>query len=411
MHDGLTARGFEQSEVDMCVYYRGSVALMIYTDDGIFKAPKQEDIDECYNLLTKEFVHPTTKVKHRAFKMTDEGDMSDYLGVEIQPMPNGTIKLSQPHLIDQIISDLGFNERTGTKKTPASASVKLSRDLHGEPFSESWNYRSVIGKLNFLEKSTRCDLSYSVHQCARFAADPKQLHATAVKRIVKYLLATRDKGLILNPQKHSFDCWVDASFVGNWDRVNADVDPSTARSQSGFIIMYGGCPLVWASKLQREVALSTTEAEYNALSESLRHVIHLMELTDETRRIGWTVADNPPAIHCKVMEDNSGALEMARLPKMHPRTKHLCVKMHHFRDHVRRGLISIHQVPTAYQLADIATKAQPELLFVSQRESIMQWTSEDMSREELLLPAEHLRVCEIIERLPLLVQQEQRVGS
>ena len=105
------------------------------------------------------------------------------------------------------------------------------------------------------------------------------------------------------------------------------------------------------------------------------------------------------------MDDNSGALEMARLPKMRPRTKHLCIKMHHFRDHVTRGLISIHRVPTAYQLADIATKAQPELLFVSQRESIMQWASEDMSTEDLLLPAEHLRACEIIDRLPWLVQQ------
>jgi len=407
MHDGLVARGFEQSEVDMCVYYRESVTLMIYTDDGIFMAPNQSDIDYCFNLLTTQFVHPITKVKHRAFKMTDEGDISDYLGVEVQPLPNGTIKLSQPHLINQIIADLGFNERTGTKDTPASKSVKLNRDLHGAPFTEEWNYRSVIGKLNFLEKSTRCDLSYSVHQCARFSADPRQSHATAVKRIVKYLILTRDKGIILNPQKHSFDCWVDADFVGNWDRVNADVDPSTARSRSGFVIMYGGCPLVWASKLQREIALSTTEAEYNALSESLRHVIHLMALTKETRRIGWTVTDKPPAIHCKVMEDNSGALEVARLPKMRPRTKHLCVKLHHFREHVKQRLITIHRVPTAFQLADIATKPQPVALFESQRESIMQWESETMSLEELQLPARHLRACEIIDRLPLLVEQEQ----
>jgi len=200
---------------------------------------------------------------------------------------------------------------------------------------------------------------------------------------------------------------VDADFVGNWDRVNADVDPSTARSRTGFVVMYGGCPLVWASKLQREIALSTTEAEYNALSESLRQVIHLMALATETRRIGWTVTDTPPAVHCKVMEDNVGALEMARLPKMRPRTKHLCVKLHHFRDHVKRRLITIHKVPTEFQLADIATKPQPAPLFESQRESILQWESEAMTAEELLLPARHLRACEIIDRLPLLLEQEQ----
>jgi hypothetical protein len=70
--------------------------------------------------------------------MTDEGDISDYLGVKVDHLPNGTIKLLQPHLIQQILDDLGFNKRMGTKNTPASSSVKLHRDLHGEPFYESW---------------------------------------------------------------------------------------------------------------------------------------------------------------------------------------------------------------------------------------------------------------------------------
>mgnify|MGYP000644214090 CR=1 FL=1 len=296
------------------------------------------------------------------------------------------------------------------KDSPASKSVKLNQDLHGQPFANEWNYRSVIGKLNFLEKSTLCDISYAVHQAVRFASNPRQSHATAVKRIVKYLLKTRDKGLIMNPQQHSFDCWVDADFVGNWDKVNADVDPSTAKSRTGFILMYGGCPLVWSSKLQREIALSTTEAEYNTLSESLRHVIHLMALTDEAKRIGWTVTDKPPAVHCKVFEDNSGAVEWSRLPKMRPRTKHLCVKMHHCREHLRLGKISNHKVPTAFQLADKATKAQPAVLYESQRESIMQWDTELMSIELLLLPAMHLRGCEIIDRLPLLLEHAGAVG-
>ena len=76
-----------------------------------------------------------------------------------------------------------------------------------------------------------------------------------------------------------------------WDRVNADVDPSTAKSRTGYILTYGGCPLVWASKLQKEVALSSTEAEYNALSESLRYVIHMMQIVEELRDdVGWEVS-------------------------------------------------------------------------------------------------------------------------
>jgi hypothetical protein len=389
LHDGLLARGFVQSRVDMCLYYRGKVALMIYTDDGIFVGPTDQDINEAYKCLTEPIG------EHRAFKMTDEGDLSDYLGVKVEKLPNGTIKLSQPHLIQQVLNDLNFNERTGTKPTPASTSVKIDRDLHGAPFNETWDYRSVIGKLNFIEKSTRLDIAYAVHQCARFSADPRESHATAVKRIGKYLLATKDKGLILNPKDHSFDCWVDADFVGNYNRINADVDPSTAKSRTGFIVTYAGCPIVWASKLQPEVALSSSESEYAALSASLREVIHLMQLVAEAKDLGWETFVGKPTVHCKVFEDNSGALEMARLPKMRPRTKHICVKMHHFREHVRKGLVTINKIPTQFQLGDIATKAQPEALFVSQRESLMQWDSEGMTVEELRLPARHLRACEI----------------
>jgi hypothetical protein len=163
------------------------------------------------------------------------------------------------------------------------------------------------------------------------------------------------------------------------------------------VVMYGGCPMVWASKLQREVALSTTEAEYNALSESLREVISLMQLLGETRdKLRWKATRKPPVVHCKVFEDNSGALEMSRLPKMRPRTKHICVRMHHFREHVRSGAVSLHKIASRLQLADIATKPQPLELFTSQRESLMQWESEFLTVSELLGPVKHLRACDIV---------------
>jgi hypothetical protein len=240
-----------------------------------------------------------------------------------------------------------------------------------------------MGKLNFLEKSTRPDIAYAVHQCARFCLEPKESHATAVKRIGKYLIENKGKGMILNPKQHSFDCYVDADFVGNWNRVTADVDPGTAKSRTAYIISYAGCPVAWASKLQTEVALSSTEAEYNALSESLRHVRFLMQVVDKAKEVGWEMFAGAPTVHCKVFEDNSGALEMSRLPKMRPRTKHLCVRLHHFREHVRTGKISIQHVASEKQLADIATKPQPTDLFVAQRESILQWEAEHKPKEDL----------------------------
>jgi hypothetical protein len=84
-----------------------------------------------------------------------------------------------------------------------------------------------------------------------------------------------------------------------------------------------------------------------------------------------------PTVHCKVFEDNAAVVEMCRLPKMRPRTKHLCVRLHHFREHVRKRRISIVHVPTKQQLADIATKPQPAKLFIYQRDTLLQWAKED----------------------------------
>jgi Reverse transcriptase (RNA-dependent DNA polymerase) len=367
LHDGLIARGFQQSSVDMCLYYnrKYNVNLLIYTDDGILTGDSDQDIDRVINLLQQ----PVSD--HRAFNITDEGTLEDYLGVTVEHASDGSFKLTQPHLIQQIIDDIGFNNRTSTKPTPAASTIRLHRDLHGIERREDWHYRSIIGKLNFLEKSTRPDIAYAVHQCARFSNDPKMSHENAVKRIVKYLVGTKNDGIYIRPNGHSFDCWVDADFVGNWDRVNADVDPSTAKSRTGYLISYGGCPISWASKLQTDVALSTTEAEYTAMSTSLREVIHLMQLVNEANDMGWTTYQGAPKVHCKVFEDNSGALEMARLPKMRPRTKHLCTRMHHFREHVRKGLISINHIDTKDQLADMLTKPQPEELFLFQKPLVM----------------------------------------
>jgi hypothetical protein len=388
LHSGLLARGFLQSQVDMCLYYhpKYDVNLLIYTDDGILIGNNNEDIDKIIDLLQQQVK------EHRPFKITDEGTLNDYLGVQVEHMTDGTIKLSQPHLIQQIIDDIGFNERTTSKPTPAASTVRLHRDLHGEERREKWHYRSIIGKLNFLEKSTRPDIAYAVHQCARFSNDPKMSHENAIKRIVKFLVGTKQDGIYLRPDKHSFDCWVDADFVGNYNKINAEVDPSTAKSRTGYIINYGGCPISWASKLQMEVALSTTEAEYNALSNSLREVIFLMNLLEEAKETGWHTYQENPNVHCKTFEDNIGALEMARLPKMRPRTKHLCNRLHHFREHVRKGIITIHHIETTKQIADLLTKPQPTELFQQQRKVLMKFPEEQSNA----LVSTHPRACGIL---------------
>jgi len=368
LRKNLIKIGFTPSEFDECVFYYGKTIFIVYTDDTILLGPDKKEIEEIYKKLDA------------TFKIEDQGNLSDYLGIKIERKENGTMEWSQPTLTRAILKDLGLvdvksSNMPTTRTTPSLSTVVLtSHDEepdHDE--SKSFNYRQVIGKLLYLEKSTRPDIACAVHQCARFSAKPKTKHAEAVKRIGRYLLATQDKGLIMKPDKSGMECWVDASHASEWSNKTASTDPATARSRMGYVIRYGGCPMMWASKMQTEIALSTTEAEYIALSQSMREVIPIMWLMQEANDHGVPLINEPTKIHCKVFEDNEGAIEIAKVPKMRPRTKHLNIKYHHFREEVKKGTVSINHVGTKDQIADIFTKPLEESLFKKLRERIMGW--------------------------------------
>lgn len=113
---------------------------------------------------------------------------------------------------------------------------------------------------------------------------------------------------------------------------------------------------------------STTEAEYIAMSMALRDVIPVMNLIGEMKDKNFQVICTRPHVYCKVFEDNSGALELARLPKLRPRTKHINVCYHHFRELVRKVLIKIFPFDTKNQIADALTKALAQNDFTCHRE-------------------------------------------
>jgi len=229
----------------------------IYIDDCLIIAPCKAEVIKLYEDLKSRF------------EVTNEGPIDEYLGVKVERRQDRTMKLSQPLLTQQILDEMGFNHRTKGRTTPALSSQILERDSNGKQKLTTWNYHSILGKLNYLKKSTRPDLAYAVHQCARFAADPKESHIQAMMCIGRYLHATKEKGFIYNPKAQSFDLWCNADFSGNWSPATAHMDPLTAKSRTGFVITFARCPIAWASKLQTEVALSTTEAEFIALSEGL----------------------------------------------------------------------------------------------------------------------------------------------
>jgi hypothetical protein len=98
---------------------------------------------------------------------------------------------------------------------------------------------------------------------------PKKPHFDAVKQIVCYLIKTCGKGFILTPDGNlNVDCYVDADFAGLFGKDDPQ-DPACSQSRTGYVILLGGCPVFWLSKLKTEIAMSTMASEYIPLSTRL----------------------------------------------------------------------------------------------------------------------------------------------
>ena len=355
--------GFVQSKVDECVFYKNKTMYVLYTDDSILAGPCEEEIQDIIQ-----------QIRDAGLNITEEGDIQDFLGINITKHDDGRIELTQPHLIAQILKDLKMeDDKLKAKDVPCKSSTILTRGDGDKPFDRSFHYRSIIGKLNYLEKGTRSDISYITHQCARFTEAPKERHAAAIRWLARYLKGTKEKGFVMKPDvTKGLEVFVDADFSGNWCKEDShDID--TARSRHGYIIKYQNCPIVWKSQLQGEVALSSSESEYTGLSYALREAIPIMELLNELGDHGFIESVQVPRIYCEVFEDNSGALQMAQIHKYRPRTKHLNVKLHHFRKYVNDGLVKIRPIGTEDQQADYLTKPLPHHSFERLRRLVMGW--------------------------------------
>jgi hypothetical protein len=358
--------GFVQSKFDECIFYRNSAIYLLYTDDSIIAAPTKDEVDKIVQ-----------DMKSVELEITLEGTLTDFVGVNITRNDDGTILLSQPQLVEQILKDLRMKSpEIKVKEVPMKSSVILKRHADSPAFDQSFHYRSVIGKLNYLEKATRADISYATHQCARFCEDPRKEHGDAVRWLSRYLKGTKNRGLVLDPDaSKGLEVHVDASFTSDWDPKEALKDKDTARSRHGYVISYAGCPLVWKSQLQNEVAMSTTEAEFTGLSYSLREAIPTINLINEMKERGFQVLGGPTPVKCKVFEDNSGALELATVFKARPRTKHINTRLWHFHDYVTKGIISVLPCPSEEMPADILTKPTNEVVLAKHRRTLLGWES------------------------------------
>ena len=362
---GLLDFGFQQSQVDPCLFFKGNLLFVLYVDDGVVLTPNKAEADALI-----------ADLKQRGYILTDEGSLAAYLGLQIDRLPGNRISLKQPAFIDRIIKQCNLKDQR-MHDTPAD--VILHRDEHGPERKNEFHMRSIVGQLNYLAATSRPDIQFAVHQCARFVAEPKMSHEKAIKRIIRYLKRTRDKGMIMHVDKSKgIECFVDADFAGGF-RKEEPTNPRDCLSRTGYVIKFAGCPIVWSSKLQTTIALSTTEAEYMALSMACREVIYLINLTDELRAQGVDLVASQPQITCQIFEDNVGAIELAKLPKLRPRTKHLAIQYHHFRSWTVKGLngedpkIKINYISTELQEADIMTKPLAKQQFESLRKRLCGW--------------------------------------
>jgi hypothetical protein len=257
--------------------------------------------------------------------------------------------------------------------TPA-LSAALGSDPDGPLYDQSeWNYASIVGMLLYLSTNTRPDIAFAVSQIARFTHAPRQSHATAVKMILRYLKRTFDKGTIVKPTGTlDLQCWVDADFCGLYRREPDDA-PVSAKSRTGLIIALGGVPLFWKSQLQHEIALSTVESEYCALSAAMKTLIPIRGMIVELIGFLNVPRSISSSLHCTVFEDNNGALLLATNQRLTSRTKYFHVKWHFFWSHITSGDIVVLKIDTHHQRADYLTKGLTREVFERIRELVQGW--------------------------------------
>ena len=374
---GLLERGFTQSSLDHCLFMKKDMICVVYVDDTIIAGPDSQAIED---LITSLGV--TKDEQRHTFELRDEGEVGDFLGIRIEKCSQHSFSLTQSGLINKVLKESGM-EDSNTVSTPAST-TPLHCDKEGPEFSESWEYATVIGMLMYLSTNSRPDIAFAVHQCARFTHNPKASHAAAIKRILRYLNGTKDKGMMLNPSSNlNVDCYVNADFAGTW-KVEDDQDPVSVKSRSGHLITFMGCPLIWSSKLQTQIALSTMEAEYIALSNAMRDLIAIREILKEisSQVLSNSKSTNPTFSAISrtftvpqsiVHEDNTACLKFANMPKMSPRTKHIAIPYHFFRSKVEELEIKVVGINTNNQVADQFTKGLPQDKFVKDRYNLMGW--------------------------------------
>lgn len=326
----LRTLGANPTNGDPCVYVRHRkeiLIIIIYVDDLLVLCRDPKEI-ACFG---RELAN--------LFEIKDLGDLKRCLGMDFFRRDEG-IFINQRTYINDILLRFGMSE-CNPVSTPLEAGTKMTK---GTPWSDADGkkppYRELVGCLLYLSLATRPDIAHAASVLSQFNDCFNGNHWGAAKRVLRYLKGTSELGICYRSKDESLAGYVDADWGGSTD---------DRRSFTGYTFIMCGGAVAWDSRKQRTVALSTTEAEYMALSEAAKEAVHIQRFLLELGAI-----EVGPT---KLFNDNVSAQKLATNPVFHARTKHIDIRHHFVREVVESGQVTLEHVASDEMPADVLTKA------------------------------------------------------
>jgi hypothetical protein len=354
----LKILGFTSIQSDKCIYvgtFNNEICyLLLYVDD-ILIATK-----------TRTTMLGLKAAIHKQFPIKDKGPVTFFLNMHIhRDMKDRTLTLHQQPKIEKLLTDSRLTSEelkyiAKVSKVPASPDIILSADQcptdENDPNAfDRTTFQSFVGMLLYISITARPDITTAVSSVARFSHNPGKTHWRAVLMILRYLKGTSRMRLKLGGNKKypELKAYVDSDWAGDKSR----------KSRTGFVVFLSGSPIIWSSKLQKCIALSSTEAEYVAVTAAARFVIWSRQFLEE---LGF-----PQETPTSIGEDNKGCIDIAISSKAHPAVKHIDIRHHFIRERVQDVKdITLEKIGTDVMTADIFTKQLPYPIFRKHRESL-----------------------------------------
>ena len=228
------------------------------------------------------------------------------------------------------------------KAIPCDLSVNKFNLSDSTELEDPRLYRKMVGSLIYIMIGTRPDLSYAVTKLSQSMSKPTKAHLSLAKHVLKYIKGTLNYCLTFKKSD------VPLKLIGYCDSDWGTSEDRRSITGYGFQLSEQGPLISWKSKKQKVVALSTCEAEYMAMTCAVQEANFLRQLYSDV-----TNSEKESVI---LHVDNKGAIELAKNPVYHQRSKHIDIRYHFIREQVERNIVDLIYVPSDENIADIFTK-------------------------------------------------------